>query len=129
MGRTLVDVGLAPDLDDLAEVHHGYAIGDVANEREVVRDEEVRQREVALQRLEQVDDLCADRHVERRDGLVEDDHLRVQRERAREADALPLPAGELVREAVAVLGAQADRPQQLVHARAALAAFVQTVHT
>ena len=112
--RALVDVVPRPDLDDLAEVHDRDAIGDVTDEREVVGDEQVRETEVALQRLEQVDDLRADRDVERRDGLVEHDHLWVERERAGEADALPLPAGELVREPVRVLGAQAHRAQQLV---------------
>src|SRR5262249_37989009 len=40
----------------------------------------------------------------------------------------PLPAGELVRKAVRVLRAQADRAQQLVDAAAALASPVQVVH-
>ena len=80
-----------------------------------------------LQRLEQVDDLRANRHVERRDRLVEDDQLRVERERPRDADALPLAAGELVREAVRVLGREADRAQQLVDARRALLAAVAAV--
>src|SRR6266540_6750660 len=82
--RPLVDVLLLADLDDAAQVHDGDTVGDVAHERQVVRDEEIREAEVALQRLEQVDDLRADRDVERRDGLVEDDHLRVERKRARE---------------------------------------------
>ena len=34
------------DLDDLAEVHHGDAVGDVADDREVVGDEEVREAEL-----------------------------------------------------------------------------------
>ena len=45
----------------------------------------------------QVEDLRLDRDVERRDGLVGDDQLRIERERAGEADALALPARELVR--------------------------------
>ena len=68
----LVDVLPRPDLDDLAEIHDRDAIGDVANEREIVRDEEVCKSEVALQRLEQVHDLGTDGDVERRDGLVEE---------------------------------------------------------
>ena len=122
MRRRVVDVVLRADLDDLAEVHHRDAVGDVAHDGQVVRDEDVGQAEVALQRLEQVDDLRADRDVERRDRLVEDDQLRVERERARDADALPLAAGELVREAVRVLGREADGAQQLVDAQPALAA-------
>ena len=61
-----------------------------------------------LQVLEQVDDLRLDRDVERGDRLVADDELRLDRKRARDADALALAAGELVRIAPRVAGAQAD---------------------
>src|SRR6476620_9564807 len=49
MSRPVVDVLLRPDLDDLAEIHDGNAIGDVTNEREIMGDEQVRETEVALQ--------------------------------------------------------------------------------
>src|SRR6185437_5751139 len=111
--RALEDVVSRPDLDDLSEIHHRDAVGDVTDEREVVGDEERCETEVALQRLEQIDDLRADRHVQRRDGLVEDHHLRVEGERTGEADALALPTGELVWEPVRVLRAQADGAQEL----------------
>ena len=45
----------------------------------------------------EVEDLRLNRDVERRDGLVGDDELRIERERTREADPLALAAGELVR--------------------------------
>src|SRR4051812_11325242 len=125
--RAVVDLALVSDLHDLAEVHDRDAVGDVAHEREVVSDEKVGQAEVALQRLEQVHDLRADRHVERGHRLVEHDHLRVERERASEADPLPLAAGELVREAIRVFRAEADRAQQLVDPLAA-AVTVDAVH-
>src|SRR5262249_20015521 len=64
--------------------------------------------------------LRSDRHVQGRDGLVENDHLRIERERACETDSLALPAGEFVREAVRMLRAEPDRPQQLVDAPASL---------
>ena len=101
---------------DLAEVHHHHAVGDVPDDVQVVRDEDVREPEVVLQVLEQVEDLRLDRDVERRDGLVADDQLRVDRERPRDADALALPARELVREAVVVLRVQADDLEQLLDA-------------
>ena len=63
-------------------------------------DEQVGQAELLLQVFEQVDDLGLDRDVERRDRLVGDDEIGVGRERAGDADALPLAAGELVRVAV-----------------------------
>ena len=67
-----------------------------------------RQPELALQVAQQVEDLRLDRDVERGDRLVGDDHLRLQRERARDADALALAARELVRVAVVVLGVEPD---------------------
>ena len=72
-----------------------------------------------LQVLEQVEDLRLDRDVERRDRLVADDQLRVQRERARDPDALALAARELVRVAVREARVEADDVEQLAHARRA----------
>ena len=57
---------------------------------------------------EQVDDLRLDRDVERGDGLVADEHVRLHGERAGDRDALALAAGELVRKAVRDIGAEAD---------------------
>ena len=73
---------------------------------------------LALQLLDQVDDLRLDRHVERRDRLVGDDEVRIGGQRARDADALLLPAGELVRIAVDEPLAQPDRLHQLANALA-----------
>ena len=114
----LVGVG---QLDDLAEVHHRDAVAHVAHDREVVGDEDQRQAEVALEVAQQVEDLRLDRHVERGDRLVGDDQLRLERERARDADALALAAGELVRVAVVVLGVEPDRVHQLLDRALALA--------
>ncbi len=92
-----------------------------------MRDEEVRQPELLLELREEVDDLRLDRDVERGDRLVEHHHLGVQRERAGDADPLSLAAGELVREAVRVLRAEADRPQQALDAQPTLLAAVEAV--
>ena len=72
-------------------------IGDVLHHRKIVGDEHVGEAQPLLQIAQQVEDLRADRHIERRDRLVADDQLRLDRERARDHDALALPAGELVR--------------------------------
>ena len=66
-----------------------------------------------LELLEQVDDLRLDRDVERRDRLVGDDEVGVERERARDADALALAARELVRVARRRVGRQPDDLEQL----------------
>ena len=115
----VVDLVAGADLDDLAEVHHGDTVGDVAHHRQVVGDEQVGQPELVLQLLEEVDDAGLDADVERRHRLVEDDELRLDRQRPGDADALALAAGELVRVAVGVLGRQADELQQLLNARPA----------
>ena len=52
-------------------------------------------------------------YVERRYGLVADDQRRLDRARARDADPLPLSAGEFVRIAVRMRAIQSDEPEQL----------------
>ena len=79
--------------------------------REIVADEQVADAEPLLQILELVHDLGADRHVERRDRLVEHDQPRVGDQRAGDRDALALAAGELVREELGDIGPQPDQLQ------------------
>ena len=75
-------------LDDLAQVHHGDPVGHVLHDRQVVRDEQVRELELLLQVVEEVQDLRLDRDVERRDGFVAHDQLRAAaRARARRRSA------------------------------------------
>ena len=50
MQRVLVELLGRRDLDDRAEVHHRDPVGDVPDDREIVRDEQVRQVELLLQR-------------------------------------------------------------------------------
>ena len=87
-------------LHDLAEIHHGHAVGDVPHDAEVVAQKQHRQLQLLLQVLQELEDLRADRHIERRDRLVGDEHAGAQRQRARNRDALALAAAELVRIAV-----------------------------
>jgi hypothetical protein len=98
--------------------HHG----------EVVRDEQVRQLELVLQRLEQVDDLRLDRDVECRHGLVRGDEVRIQRQGPREADPLPLAAGELMRIAGDCVRGQPDDLQELAHAGGGRPSSREPVH-
>ena len=103
-------------LDDLAEVHHGDAVAEELDRGEVVGDEQAREAELLLQVAQQVEDGRLHGDVERRHRLVGDQQARRDAERPREADALALPARELVRVAVAQLGAQPDRVEELDHA-------------
>ncbi len=120
MPRPRADLLGRAELDQLAEVHHADPVADVGDRGEVVGDEQVGEPELALQVAQQVQHLCLDRHVERRDRLVADHELRLERERPRDADPLALPAGELVRIPVDHVGVEPDRLQQLGDARLAL---------
>ena len=88
--RPLVELLRRGDLDDFAEVHDRDSVRDMADDAEVVGDEDVGEVELLLQVREQVDHLRLDRDIERRDRLVCDHELRTQRERARHTDPLPL---------------------------------------
>jgi hypothetical protein len=68
-----VGVGL---LHDPPGVRDRRAVRDVAHRRQVVRDQQEAQLLPRLQIFRQVHDVGADRHVERRDRLVQDDQLR-----------------------------------------------------
>ena len=121
MQRVLVELGRRRDFDDPAEIHDCDAIGDVPHDREVVRDEQIREVELLLQLLEQVDDLRLDRDVERGDRLVRDDEVRIDRDCACQSDALALASGELVRIAPGRIGRQSDDLEQVANPPARLA--------
>ena len=109
------------DLDHLAEIHHRDAMRDVADQAQIVRDEHHGQLQPLLQLQQQVDDLRLHRDIERRDQLVGDQHLGLDRKRPRDADALALAAGKLVRVALGGIGRQAHEREQLGDARRDLA--------
>jgi hypothetical protein len=126
--RVLEDLVDRARLDDPAAVHHGHAVGDVADDRQVVRDEEVGESALLLEVEQQVQDLHLHRHVERRHGLVEHDEARTDRQGACDRDPLALAARQLVREAPALLGRQTDALEQLDHARLRRVAARDLVH-
>ena len=119
--RVVVEFVAVRDLDDVAEVHHGDAVADVADDRKVVSDEQVGQPELLLQVFEQVDDLSLNRNVQRRNRLVADDEARVNCQRPSDADSLTLPAAELVGVAIGHVRVQPYGLQQLRHAIVVLA--------
>ena len=102
---------------DPTEVHHDDPLACVADDREVVTDQQVRQTEPLLEVDEQAQDLRLDRHVQRRHRLVENDQLRVDGEGARDRDPLPLAARELVRIPGHVFAPETDEVHQLCNAR------------
>jgi len=91
------------DLDDTAEIHDRHSIADVADDGEIVADQEDREVKPLLDVHQQVDDLRSDRHVGGRHGLVGHQEGRLHDEGTGDADALALPAGEFMRIVVRVL--------------------------
>src|ERR671922_1492389 len=96
MPRVACELIRSRRLDDLARVHDRDPFGDLEQEREVVRDEEYGESELALDLLNLLQDLPLNDDVERSRRLVEDDELGLQGERHRDDRALTHPARELV---------------------------------
>ena len=118
MQRVFVEFVAVGYLYDMPQVHHRYAVAYVPHNRKVVRYEQVGQAELVLQILKQVDDLRLNGHIQRRNRLVANDEAGIDRKRARDADALPLPAAEFVRIAVRHIRVQAHGLQQFGNALA-----------
>ena len=91
----------------------------MAHDAQVVRDEHVAQTALALQVAQQVHDLALHRDIERRHRFIADDQRRIERQRAGDADPLPLPARHLMRVAVGEIRVEPAQRQQLVHPRIA----------
>ena len=108
------------DLHQLAALHHADAVGEAAHQVQVVGDEQQRHAHLALQLVQQRQDLRLDGHVQRGGRLVADQQLRRAGQRHRDHRALALAAGELVRIGVDLgLGVgDAGAVQQLDGARA-----------
>jgi hypothetical protein len=66
-----------------------------------VGNEQKREATLFLQFREERQNLGSHRNIERGGGLVRHDDFRLGRDSAGDADALPLPAREFVRQAVA----------------------------
>ena len=114
------DLVAVAGLDQLAPVHHGDPVADVADHGQVVRDEEVGDAGALLDLDEQVEHPGLGRQVERRDRLVADDELRVEGERPGDCDALPLTAGELARQPARGIRGKAHLLEQLADPAARL---------
>jgi len=79
-----------PSFNDPPEIHHGDSVRNVPNHREVVRDEEIRQFELCLQLLEQVNHTGLHTDVESRYRLIKNHEAWFDGQRPSNADALAL---------------------------------------
>jgi hypothetical protein len=95
--RVVVQRHRRADLLHDALVEHGHAVGRAHRLFLVVRDEDRRQAEATLQGEQLPTHLHAQGLVEIRERLVQQQHLRLDDDRAGQGDALLLPARELVR--------------------------------
>ena len=91
-------------LHDPAEIHDDDAVGDVFDDGEVMRNEQIRETVIALQVDQQVDHLGLDRDIQRRDRLVGHHQLGAKHQCARDRDPLALSSGKHMRIAIVVLG-------------------------
>ena len=94
------------------EIHDRNAIRDMAHHREIMADEQIRKFQFFLQIGQQVQNLCADGHIERRDRLVTDNQFRLHRNGAGNGDALALATGKFMRIASRMFGLQTNLLQE-----------------
>ncbi len=100
---------------DLGLVHDHDFVGDLERLFLVVGDEKRRELNLLVKTPEPASQFFADLGVECAEGLVEEQHLGLDRERAREGDALTLAAGELTGE-TGVEALELHEFQQPMHA-------------
>ena len=117
--RALVDIGGRLDLDDLAVIEDGDAIGHRQRLALVVGDEDEGDAELFLQRLQLFLHLLSELEIERAERLVEQQHLGSVDQRAGERHALALTAGELRRTAILISG-ELDHGERVSRFRFAL---------
>ncbi len=84
-------------LHHLAGVHHRYALRHARDDAEIVGDQQQRQAKLALQRLQQSQDLRLHRDVQSGGRLVGDQQLRLAHQRGGDHHPLAQSTGKLVR--------------------------------
>ena len=113
--RLLVDLGGRADLLDAALVDDDDLVGDLHRLLLVVRHDDRGHVDLLVQAPQPVAQLLAHARVESAERLVEQQHLRLDRQRAGERHPLALAAGQLRRVAVRPAG-QVHQREQLVDA-------------
>ena len=112
-GRIVEHFGRRADLFDPRLVHHHHAVGHFQRFFLVVRHQHAGHVQFVVQAAQPVRAALAHLGVERSERFVQQQHLRLDGQRPGQRHALPLPAGQLRRIAVAE-AVQLDQLQQLV---------------
>ena len=119
MHRPAEDLVRRSRFHEAAAIHDGDAVGENLHHGEIMADEEEGEPLAVAQIHQQIEHLRLDEEIESGDGLIGDDEPRPADEGARDGDALTLPAGELVGQAIGIAGGEADLAQDLGHPRPA----------
>src|SRR5882672_8332664 len=106
-----------PLLHDPARLHHDHAVAQEPHDIEIVGHEQIAHAEGLFELLQQVEHHGLDRDIKRSGRLVENDEIGIERDRARDADARLLPAGELMRKAVEQVDRQSNAAGKVLAAR------------
>ena len=95
--RVRVEGAAWRDLHDLSEIHHDHPVADVLDDREVVRDEQDGQVELSFRSSSRLITCAWIDTSSAETGSSARMNSRIDRKRPRDADPLPLSAGEFVR--------------------------------
>ncbi|MNX98889.1 hypothetical protein D3C86_1313150 [compost metagenome] len=130
MARIGKHLGCLAGLHQHALLHYPHALRERTHQVQVMGDQHHRHAELGLEVAQQIQDLGADGHVERRGRLVGQQQLGPAGQRHGDHRALALAARQLVREAVEPVGGVADagaleQCDGTVARGAAVQAFVQ----
>jgi hypothetical protein len=99
---------------DTPQVHHSDPIAEVFHESQVVSNQQIGEAEIGLQILKQVHYLSLYGNIQRRDWLIENQKVRLDRQSACDPQSLSLAATELMWVAVNVLRTKPN-PLQYLH--------------
>jgi len=116
MLRMQEDLGHRALFDNHPAIEHGDAIAQRAHDVHLMRDHDNRETQTAVDFGQQIEHLARGLWVERAGGLIAQQHLGAIGERARNADALLLPARKLRRIFIALVS-QTHQCQQFINAR------------
>ena len=103
MNRVVKEFFTVSQFHQIAQVHNTDAVTDVLDHGKVMRNEQVGRAGLLLDILHQVNDLCLNGNVQRRDRLITYDEFRFYSKCTGDTDTLLLSAGELMRITVCML--------------------------
>jgi len=111
--RVVEHAGRRAVLHDLPAAQHDRGVGELADHGEIVADQDEGHAGLVADVGEQVQHLRLDGHVQRGDGLIQDQDPWLGRQRAGDRHPLPLPAGQRSRHRPGPALIQADQAGEL----------------